>query len=129
MTEIKELHATSYQEVTTMRQPPKNLGKVGLELWNKFLSEYDLNPVGELLLAQACKTADVAASIAAALERDGMNERLVRQQLAAHALISRLIARLVPPRDKRPIGRPPTPYGWPGPRPPGGGCKPWEDDD
>jgi hypothetical protein len=57
------------------------------------------------------------------MERDGFDAKLAGQEVAARTLATRLLSRLTPPRDKRPVGRPPNPVGWTGPR-----SKPWEDD-
>jgi len=99
--------------------PPSTLGASGCVLWRQFLQQYEIEDAGGLaILEQACAAADVAAECASARAEHGpllrtpngpKDHPLLRHELAARALIGRLLARLN--LDVEPLhahsGRPP----------------------
>lgn len=46
---------------------PRNLGAAGRRLWRSVMADYELEQHEALLLAQACRTADVVAALDAAV--------------------------------------------------------------
>jgi hypothetical protein len=100
--------------------PPASLGASGSVLWRSILAQYDIVDAGGLaILEQACAAADVAAECARTRAEHGpllrtpngpKNHPLLRHELAARALIGRLLARLN--LDVEPLhahsGRPPN---------------------
>jgi hypothetical protein len=99
--------------------PPATLGPSGCVLWRSILAQYDIADSGGLsILEQACSAADIAAECASARAEHGplirtangpKDHPLLRHELAARALIGRLLARLN--LDVEPLhahsGRPP----------------------
>lgn len=100
--------------------PPATLGATGCQLWRSILWQYDIpDAAGLSILEQACAAADVAAECAGARAEHGplirtpngpKDHPLLRHELAARALIGRLLARLN--LDVEPLhahsGRPPN---------------------
>ena len=93
--------------------PPRNLGKHGLALWNRVNDEYQITDSGGVeLLCQACQALDRAEDCAEVIERDGQVIRhkgsyrenpLLKVELAARALCIRTLQRLG--LDVEPVGR------------------------
>jgi len=85
-------------------QPPRNLGKAGLSLWNRIMSEYSIEDCGGLeMLAQACQALDRAEGLRDAIARDGEVLRLndtikdhpaLKHELANRAFVVRTLVRL-----------------------------------
>jgi hypothetical protein len=109
--------------------PPRPLGPHGMALWDRVQREYRVADTGGgEILAQACSALDRAESLAAAIERDGpviltrtgvpKAHPACKDELACRAFIVRSLERLglnveaVKPGP----GRPPTGFGWTGPR-------------
>jgi hypothetical protein len=52
--------------------PPQDLGEPGADLWRRIMSEYQIaDSGGREMLAQACRAADRAASLAELIKQDG----------------------------------------------------------
>ena len=109
--------------------PPRPLGPHGMALWDRVQREYRVADTGGAeILAQACSALDRAESLAEAIERDGpviltrtgvpKTHPACKDELACRAFIVRSLERLglnveaVKPGP----GRPPTGFGWTGPR-------------
>jgi P27 family predicted phage terminase small subunit len=101
---------------------------VGLSLWTRITSEYDVSDAaGRELLVIACEAADRASSCRDAIERDGevqtsrngyrREHPLLRAELHSRAFVAKMLLRLgldVEPMRAGP-GRPPK-QGWAPPR-------------
>lgn len=104
----------------TTRAP--DLGPAGQELWTTIQREHNLRGSGEIaILTQVCKAIDDVDRYGAIIARDGpiiqtksgpRDHPLIRHQLAARALIARLLLRLgIVKEAKNPVGRPPRSIG------------------
>ena len=104
-------------------EPPRKLGRHGLDLWRTVQSEYDIRDVGGVeLLMQACGTIDRVEALAERIQADG--EVLVvrgvpkphpalQAELAARSLVCRCLERLgLNLEAVKPIGRPSTTPAW-----------------
>jgi hypothetical protein len=103
--------------------PPRALGKVGQDLWDRVLSSYDISDAGGIeLLAQAAAAADRAESLRRQIDetgemvhsRAGMKDNpLLKHEIAARSFVTRTICRLglsvEPVRGG--VGRPATGFG------------------
>ena len=98
-------------------QPPRTLGKHGLDLWRTIQSEYDVSDCGGVeILMQICLAQDRVEQLAAQIETDGpvilvrkvMREHpALKAELASRAFIVRGLARLgLNVEVVRPVGRP-----------------------
>jgi hypothetical protein len=94
------------------------LGKVGLELWNRVCSDYDISDIGgQELLALAAETLDRVERCRQQIDAEGEIVRtkagsrehcLLKTELQGRALISRLLSKLgIDGEVARPVGRPP----------------------
>jgi len=89
---------------STMPKPPPTLGEPGAALWRSIMKEYAIVDSGGLaILEQACALRDRVAEWVAIIAADGpvirtkqglKDHPLVRHELAARALICRLLSRL-----------------------------------
>ena len=118
---------TLVQPSTTNRSPPRQLGASGVELWRTVQSQFAIDDAGGVeLLTLACETLDLAAALAASIERDGVTvytnrgspkpNPAVKDLIGARALTARLLQRLgITDEVVKPApGRPPQPTGWTG---------------
>jgi hypothetical protein len=105
--------------VSTIPDPPANLGPAGVTLWRSIMAEYDIADAGgRALLEQACLASDRAERLRAEIDKDGEIIRTragprehpgLRAELAARAFITRTLTRLgLNVEPIRPIGRPPN---------------------
>src|SRR5262245_35269754 len=112
---------------TAPADPPATLREPGRALWRGVMAQYAIVDAGGLEIlrqaAHACDRADQYAAIIDAegpmiLTKTGIREHpLVKHEIAARALVARLIARLgldLEPLRPQP-GRPSSPVGWLGP--------------
>ena len=106
----------------TPTRPPPDLGTSGRQLWTSVLQDHDVHGAGNLaVLHQAGKALDVAEQYAKIITASGPVQQtkagprdhpLIRHELAARALVCRLLSRLgVVDSPKRPVGRPPLGIG------------------
>jgi hypothetical protein len=100
-------------------QPARSLGKHGRSLWDRVLSEYDVDdPSGIELLTLACQSLDRAEALAERITKDGAVIKTtagpkvhpgVKEELALRGFVARQLQRLglhlEPVRAA--IGRPP----------------------
>ena len=104
--------------------PPRTLAEHGGSLWNRVMTEYQIEDVaGRELLALACQQLDRAEALKAQIDvegeiiqtRNGPKEHpALRHELAGRAFVAKTLLRLglnVEPLHQRP-GRPPTGTGW-----------------
>jgi phage terminase small subunit len=107
-------------------QPPRPLGKYGLDLWRRVLAQYDISDAGGVeLLCLACQAIDRAERCREQIDRDGemiktrtgiRSNPLLRDELANRAYASRTLDRLgINSEGLKTPGRPPIPLHWPGP--------------
>jgi hypothetical protein len=108
----------------TGRPPPRTLGKHGLSLWHRIVSEYDIGDAGGIeLLCLAAEATDRAESLKREIDADGQFTRSrgvvrdhpgLKHELANRAFAARTLARLG--LDVEPLrgssGRPPSAAGW-----------------
>ena len=98
-------------------EPPVSLGEAGRQLWLSIQSEYRIvDSGGRALLEQACAALDRASECERRIAVDGMvietkngpkDHPLIRHELAARALMARLLVRLgINFEPVRPPGRP-----------------------
>ena len=99
-------------------EPPRKLGKNGLELWRSVQAAFGIGDVGGIeLLAQACAALDRAEACRAHIDRDGemvvsktvglRNHRLLKHELAARAFVVRTLQKLgITDEPVKAIGRP-----------------------
>ena len=104
--------------------PPRPLGTHGTRLWDAIQAEYLMQDRGGIeILAQCCAALDRAEALAEIIARDGnviysrtgvpRNHPAIRDELAARALVCRLLERLgLNVETIKPPGRPPQPSGW-----------------
>jgi hypothetical protein len=107
-------------------QPPRKLGRYGMELWNWVQSHYGIADVGGVeLLAHICAALDRAEQLAEAIERDGAvvysrtgvpkSHPAVKDELACRAFIARNLERLgITVEAVKAVGRPGGGIGWTG---------------
>jgi hypothetical protein len=99
-------------------QPPRKLGRHGMDLWCTVTSEYNISDAGGIeILALACQALDRAEEMAAAIDKDGTTimmksglreHPLLKSELANRAFIARNLQRLgLNIETVKPIGRPP----------------------
>lgn len=83
---------------------PRGLKAAGQRLWTSVHEVYGLAPHEELLLIEACRTADRLEKINADLSRprlaDDRRDRLYREARAQQAMLARLVASLRLPDDE-----------------------------
>jgi len=101
---MKKPPLTLVDSATTLLQPPRKLGRHGMELWQAVHAEYRINDRGGIeILAQLCAAADRAEALAGCIERDGETIRTktgirahpcIREELACRAFICRALERL-----------------------------------
>jgi hypothetical protein len=85
-------------------EPPRTLGKVGLSLWNRITSAYDIaDEGGREMLAQCCAAADRAESLRDQIDQDGeviltkqgkKDNPLLKHEIAARSFVCRTLTRL-----------------------------------
>jgi hypothetical protein len=85
-------------------EPPRTLGKVGLNLWSRITSAYTIDDEGgREMLAQCCAAADRAESLRAQIDQDGevistrvgkKDNPLLRHEIAARSFVVRTLSRL-----------------------------------
>jgi hypothetical protein len=102
--------------------PPRPLGEHGQGLWGRVQREFFIqDAAGQEILCQACATLDLAELLAATVAHEGpmvvtahtrKTHPAVREQIAARALVCRLLEKLgVNTEAARPgPGRPPRGY-------------------
>ncbi len=82
---------------------PRGLKSAGQRLWTAVHERYGLAPHEELLLVEACRTADRLDKINADLAKprlpDDRRDRLYREARAQQAMLARLVASLRLPDD------------------------------
>src|SRR5690242_4930745 len=86
------------------QQPPRKLGKHGLDLWRTVTSEYVIDDAGGIeLLTQICAAVDRAEELAEQIDRDGptilvknslREHPCLRGELANRAFVTRNLQRL-----------------------------------
>ena len=108
----------------TWPAPSRTLGNHGRSLWDRIMSEYDIQDSGGLeMLLQACAALDRAESLREQIDQDGEVIRLrsmvrdhpaLKHELANRAFVVRTLAKLGLNFEAiRPsVGRPPQPMGW-----------------
>jgi hypothetical protein len=84
--------------------PPRTLGKVGLSLWNRITSAYDISDEGgREMLGQACAAADRAEALRDQIDKDGevirtkaglRDHPLLKHELGARNFVCRMLSRL-----------------------------------
>ena len=103
--------------------PSRTLGNHGRSLWDRVMTEYDIQDSGGLeMLLQACGALDRAEALRIEIERDGEIIRTrgtvkdhpgLKHELANRAFVVRTLARLGLNFEAiRPVGRPTQPVGW-----------------
>jgi hypothetical protein len=103
--------------------PPRTLGKVGQDLWDRITGAYSIDDEGgRELLAQACAAAERAESLRRQIDEAGevvhtrsgpRDNPLLKHEIAARAFVTRTLCRLglsVEPLRSGP-GRPGTGFG------------------
>ena len=85
-------------------EPPRTLGKVGLNLWSRITSAYDIaDEGGREMLAQCCAAADRAESLRTQIDQDGevistrvgkKDNPLLKHEIAARSFVVRTLSRL-----------------------------------
>jgi hypothetical protein len=85
-------------------EPPRTLGKVGLNLWSRITSAYDVaDEGGREMLAQCCAAADRAESLRTQIDQDGevistrvgkKDNPLLKHEIAARSFVVRTLSRL-----------------------------------
>jgi hypothetical protein len=101
-------------------EPPPELGVYGAKLWRSIAREWNVDGAGaQAILLQACQAADRAESMRQQIEASGSTvaagrnghkaNPLIMPEIAARALVARLLARLgvLDSGEKRSPGRPP----------------------
>jgi hypothetical protein len=88
--------------------PPRTLGKAGLNLWNRITSAYDISDEGgREMLAQCCAAADRAEGMRATIDEEGetiqtragrKDHPLLRHELAARSFVVKTLSRLGRPK-------------------------------
>jgi hypothetical protein len=108
----------------TRQAPLRSLGRHGQSLWDRVMSEYEIDDGGGLeMLMQACAALDRAEILHDEINRDGEVIRVrgtvkdhpaLKHELANRAFVVRTLARLGLNFEAiRPsVGRPPQPVGW-----------------
>jgi hypothetical protein len=108
----------------TPLQPPRKLGKHGLDLWNRIQVEFAISDAGGVeLLTQACAALDRASALAAAIEQDGpvvhtragvpKSHPAIKDETVLRAFVVRTLERLgVTVENVKPVGRPGGGTGW-----------------
>jgi hypothetical protein len=112
---------------TTGVQPPRKLGKPGLDLWGRIQAEFNVVDSGGVeLLAQCCEAVDRLGELSDQINNDGLTVRtkqglrshpLLREETAIRSFVVRALSRLgVCDETVKPTtGRPPSAIGWRGP--------------
>jgi hypothetical protein len=111
---------------TTTVSPPRKLGRTGMSLWTRILSDFTIDDAAGLeLLAQAAEAADMLGKLNTAIAEDGPIVRgrngmranpLIREALGYKSFITRTLGRLgILSEPLRSPGRPPQAVGWAGP--------------
>jgi hypothetical protein len=104
-------------------EPPPTLHEPGANLWRSVMREYAIRDSGGLaILEQACASVDRATECAAIIAEQGAvistkhglkDHPLLRHELAARALVGRLLARLnLDMEPVKSVGRPGGGIGW-----------------
>jgi hypothetical protein len=85
-------------------EPPRTLGKVGLNLWNRITSAYAIDDEGgREMLAQCCAAADRAESLRTQIDKDGeviltkmgkKDNPLLKHEIAVRSFVVRTLSRL-----------------------------------
>ena len=103
--------------------PSRTLGNHGRSLWDRVMTEYDIQDSGGLeMLLQACGALDRAESLRVEIDRDGevirtrgsvKDHPALKHELANRAFVVRTLSRLgLNFEAVRPVGRPTQPMGW-----------------
>jgi hypothetical protein len=111
----------------TYAPPPAGLGKPGTALWHKILGEYVIEDAPSLeVLEHACSATDRLAEISESIAEEGLlvqtragirDNPLLKQELSYRSFVTRVLMRLgLDPEPVKPVGRPPKPMRWEGPR-------------
>jgi hypothetical protein len=100
----KKLRLIAGSSTTDQPSTPPDLGPAGLAMWNRVTSEFDMSDAGGwLLLEQAARAMDRAASCAEHIKRDGEIVRtpaglkphpLIREETIARSFAARCITKL-----------------------------------
>jgi hypothetical protein len=103
MTEKSKLHLINNKSSPKLG-PPRNLGKVGLSLWNRITSAYAIDDEGgREMLGQACAAADRAEAFRDQIDKDGevirtktglKDHPLLKHELGARNFVCRILSRL-----------------------------------
>jgi hypothetical protein len=107
----------------TVPAPPRPLEAAGLGLWNRIQSEFYIADSGGVeILLQACGALDLVEALGAAIAADGpiihtragpKSHPAIRDQIAARALVARLLSRLgVASENVQAPGRPANFASW-----------------
>ena len=85
-------------------EPPRTLGKVGLNLWSRITSAYAIDDEGgREMLAQCCAAADRAEALRTQIDQDGevittrvgkKDNPLLKHEIAARSFVVRTLSRL-----------------------------------
>ena len=114
------------ETTTTSIEPPRTLGKLGLDLWRRVQSEYQVHDSGGIeLLLLACEGLDRIGELREAIDRDGAvvyvrgtprEHPALKAEVNVMAFVTRTLARLglqfEPVRPS--VGRPGVGIGWSG---------------
>ena len=100
----KKARLTLVQPVVTSTDPPRTLDGPGRSLWDRVMSEYDIEDSGGLeMLCQACQALDRAEALRTEIDRDGEVIRArgsirehpaLKHELANRSFVVRALARL-----------------------------------
>ncbi len=98
--------------MSTVPDPPPGLGPAGQALWDSIAGPFELAKHEELLLIEACRTADVLDALDQRIHAEGVvtddghvSHAVVESRLSRLAL-ARLVATLRVPIDNEPVTSP-----------------------
>jgi hypothetical protein len=107
------------QQSRSTTQPPRQLGRQGLALWNAVMAEYSIDDIGGIeVLAQICAALDRAQQCSEQVDRDGptiettsglREHPALKGELANRAFVTRNLQRLgLNIETLKPVGKPPA---------------------